>query len=40
MLYEDLVEGVPELQGALAKELKAMRLVIKGKLEDVVPYHS
>jgi hypothetical protein len=40
MLYRDLVEGVPELQGAPAKEPKAMRLVIKGKLQDVAQYHS
>ena len=34
------MEGVPELWGALAKEPKAVRLVIKAKLQDVVPYHS
>ena len=40
MVYQDLVDRVPELEGALAKGPKAVRLVIKGKLEDVVPYHS
>ena len=40
MVYQDLVEGVPELEGAQAKELKAMRLVIKGKLQGVAQYHS
>jgi hypothetical protein len=38
MVY--LVQRVPALQGAPAKELKAVRLVIKGKLQDVAQYHS
>lgn len=32
--------GVPELQGPPAKRPKALRLVIKGKLQDVAQYHS